>query len=93
MILYITDLALASRQFLGMINDIVFRPRLLIVDLTVSDAEMDTVLREVSKQLWRIIMLHSCFVLRRMFLVIIGSDNIALGELALGRARSRSREQ
>ena len=93
MILSITDLALASRQFLGMINDIIFRPRLLIVDLSVSDAEMDTVLREVSKQLWCIIARHSCFVLRRTFLVIIGSDNIALGELTLGRVRSRSREQ
>ena len=70
-----------------------FRPRLLIVDLSVSDAEMDTVLREVSKQLWCIIARHSCFVLRRTFLVIIGSDNIALGELTLGRVRSRSREQ
>ena len=38
--LEIDDVALASRQFLGMINDIVFWPRLLIVDLQVDEDEV-----------------------------------------------------
>jgi len=41
--LAIDDLALAKRQFLGMINDVVFWPRLLIVDLAVSAEETEAV--------------------------------------------------
>ena len=37
--LAIDDIPMAARQFLGMINDVVFWPRLLIVDLTVSEGE------------------------------------------------------
>lgn len=44
--LKIDDIALANRQFLGMINDVVFWPRLLIVDLTISNEEADQVVRE-----------------------------------------------
>ena len=44
--LAIRDLPLAKRQFLGMINDVVFWPRLLIVDLTISRDEADRVVRE-----------------------------------------------
>lgn len=44
--LQIDDLPLAKRQFLGMINDVVFWPRLLIVDLKLSEAEADHVVRE-----------------------------------------------
>lgn len=41
--LRIDDLSLATRQFLGMINDVVFWPRLLIVDLQVTAEETDRV--------------------------------------------------
>lgn len=40
------DTALAARQFLGMINDIIFWPRLLIVDLVVTEAEVTRVVDE-----------------------------------------------
>ena len=41
--LAIDDVAMAARQFLGMINDVVFWPRLLIVDLDVSPEEAHAV--------------------------------------------------
>ncbi len=44
--LAIDDLPLAKRQFLGMINDVVFWPRLLIVDLEVSAEEAEHVVVE-----------------------------------------------
>jgi TetR/AcrR family transcriptional regulator, regulator of autoinduction and epiphytic fitness len=37
--LTIADVPLAARQFLGMINDVVFWPHMLIIDLEVSDRE------------------------------------------------------
>jgi TetR/AcrR family transcriptional regulator, regulator of autoinduction and epiphytic fitness len=39
----IDDVPLAARQFLGMINDVIFWPRLLIADLTVDDGEVERV--------------------------------------------------
>lgn len=42
--LVITDIPLASRQFLGMINDLTFWPRFLIVDLQVSEGEIEKVI-------------------------------------------------
>lgn len=44
--LIIEDIDLATRQFLGMINDIVFWPRLLIADLVISKSMIDTVVDE-----------------------------------------------
>lgn len=38
--LAIADIPLAGRQFLGMINDVVFWPRFLIVDLVIDDSEV-----------------------------------------------------
>lgn len=42
-LLQIDDIPLAKRQFLGMINDVVFWPRQLIVDLEITPAESDAV--------------------------------------------------
>ena len=42
-LLAIHDIPLAKRQFLGMINDVVFWPRLLLVSLEVAREEVDTV--------------------------------------------------
>lgn len=42
----IADPALAARQLLGMINDVIFWPRLLIVDLMIDDAEVARVVAE-----------------------------------------------
>jgi AcrR family transcriptional regulator len=42
--LVITDIPLASRQFLGMINDIIFWPRFLIMDLKMSDSDIENVI-------------------------------------------------
>ena len=42
----IEDVPLAARQFLGMINDVVFWPRLLIPSLTLPPEEVDRVVRE-----------------------------------------------
>jgi len=41
--LAIDDVALAKRQFLGMINDVVFWPRLLIIDLRLTPEEIEAV--------------------------------------------------
>lgn len=42
--LVIVDIPLASRQFLGMINDIIFWPRFLIMDLKISDSDIENVI-------------------------------------------------
>jgi TetR/AcrR family transcriptional regulator, regulator of autoinduction and epiphytic fitness len=42
--LFIVDIPLASRQFLGMINDIIFWPRFLIMDLKISDSDIENVI-------------------------------------------------
>lgn len=39
----IADVPLAARQFLGMINDVIFWPRLLVRDLVVDEAEVERV--------------------------------------------------
>lgn len=44
--LTIDDIPMAARQFLGMINDVVFWPRLLVPELVLSDAERETVVGE-----------------------------------------------
>ena len=41
--LQIDDIPIAKRQFLGMINDVIFWPRLLIIDLEISAAEARTI--------------------------------------------------
>ncbi|MBC7869806.1 MAG: TetR/AcrR family transcriptional regulator [Chitinophagaceae bacterium] len=41
--LEIDDIPLAARQFLGMINDVIFWPRFLVVDLVVTDKEVTRV--------------------------------------------------
>jgi TetR/AcrR family transcriptional regulator, regulator of autoinduction and epiphytic fitness len=42
--LVIVDIPLASRQLLGMINDIIFWPRFLIMDLKISDSDIENVI-------------------------------------------------
>lgn len=42
--LVVEDVAIATRQFLGMINDIIFWPRFLIMDLQLSEAEVEHVI-------------------------------------------------
>jgi TetR/AcrR family transcriptional regulator of autoinduction and epiphytic fitness len=42
----IQDIPLAARQFLGMINDVIFWPRFLIMELEVSDIEVKRVVGE-----------------------------------------------
>ncbi|YAF98453.1 MAG: TetR/AcrR family transcriptional regulator [Nodularia sp. CChRGM 3473] len=42
--LVITDIPIATRQFLGMINDIIFWPRFLIVDLKMNESEIENVI-------------------------------------------------
>ena len=37
---------IATRQFLGMINDVVFWPKFLVVDLEVTDKEIKTIIKE-----------------------------------------------
>ncbi len=44
--MHIEDIPLAGRQFFGMINDVIFWPRFLKPDLTISDAEVEYVIRE-----------------------------------------------
>ena len=44
--LAIDNVPLAERQFLGMINDVVFWPRLLIIDLEISPEESASVVDE-----------------------------------------------
>jgi len=40
----VTDIPLAARQFLGMINDVIFWPRFLIMDLKISDSDIENVI-------------------------------------------------
>jgi len=47
--LQIKDIPLAARQFLGMINDIIFWPRFLITGLEMSEAEVEYVIIEAVK--------------------------------------------
>jgi TetR/AcrR family transcriptional regulator, regulator of autoinduction and epiphytic fitness len=47
--LVIEDIPMAARQFLGMINDVVFWPRLLVPELVLSDAERDVIVVEAVK--------------------------------------------
>jgi TetR/AcrR family transcriptional regulator, regulator of autoinduction and epiphytic fitness len=42
--LYIDDIAIATRQFLGMINDAIFWPHFLIIDLEQSEAEVQKII-------------------------------------------------
>lgn len=42
--LVIEDIPLASRQFLGMINDIIFWPRFLIINLEISESDIENVI-------------------------------------------------
>ncbi|MDJ0708529.1 MAG: TetR/AcrR family transcriptional regulator [Leptolyngbyaceae cyanobacterium MO_188.B28] len=42
--LTIEDIPIATRQFLGMINDVIFWPRLLIMDLEIDGSEIETVI-------------------------------------------------
>lgn len=51
--LAIEDLPLAKRQFLGMINDVVFWPRLLIVDLEISSEEIAHVVEQAVETFMR----------------------------------------
>lgn len=44
--LVIDDIPLAKRQFLGMINDVVFWPRMLVVDLEVSREEAHYIVKQ-----------------------------------------------
>lgn len=47
--LEIEDIPLAVRQFLGMINDLIFWPKFLITDLEISDAEVERVIVEATE--------------------------------------------
>jgi TetR/AcrR family transcriptional regulator, regulator of autoinduction and epiphytic fitness len=49
--LKIPDVKLATRQFLGMINDVVFWPHMLVMELPDSDAESQRVVRGAAKAL------------------------------------------
>ncbi|MBC7991769.1 MAG: TetR/AcrR family transcriptional regulator [Rhizobacter sp.] len=49
--LAIPDVKLATRQFLGMINDVVFWPHMLVVDLPDTDAEATRVIRGAARTL------------------------------------------
>lgn len=51
--LAISDIKLATRQFLGMINDVVFWPHLLVMDLPDSDAESHKVVRAAAQAIVR----------------------------------------
>ena len=42
--LSIADISIATRQFLGMINDIIFWPRFLIMDLKIDEIEIENVI-------------------------------------------------
>jgi TetR/AcrR family transcriptional regulator, regulator of autoinduction and epiphytic fitness len=50
--LKVKDAGLASRQFLGMINDIVFWPRTLVVDMNVTATEAAQVVDEAVETFW-----------------------------------------
>jgi TetR/AcrR family transcriptional regulator, regulator of autoinduction and epiphytic fitness len=45
----IQNIPLAARQFLGMINDVIFWPRFLVMGLKISDAEVESVVTEAVK--------------------------------------------
>lgn len=47
--LEIEDIPLAARQFLGMINDLIFWPKFLITDLEISDSEVERVILEATE--------------------------------------------
>jgi TetR/AcrR family transcriptional regulator, regulator of autoinduction and epiphytic fitness len=49
--LAIPDVKLATRQFLGMINDVVFWPHMLVMDLPDTDAEATRVIRGAARTL------------------------------------------
>jgi TetR/AcrR family transcriptional regulator, regulator of autoinduction and epiphytic fitness len=49
--LQVPDVKLATRQFLGMINDVVFWPHMLVMDLPESDAECARVVRGAARAL------------------------------------------
>jgi TetR/AcrR family transcriptional regulator, regulator of autoinduction and epiphytic fitness len=49
--LAISDVKLATRQFLGMINDVVFWPHMLVMDLPDTDAEATRVIRGAARTL------------------------------------------
>jgi len=44
--LAVEDVAMAARQFLGMINDLIFWPRFLVVDLEIADGDVRRVVSE-----------------------------------------------
>jgi TetR/AcrR family transcriptional regulator, regulator of autoinduction and epiphytic fitness len=46
---HIQDIPLAARQFLGMINDVIFWPRFLVMGLQITDAEVEGVVTEAVK--------------------------------------------
>jgi TetR/AcrR family transcriptional regulator, regulator of autoinduction and epiphytic fitness len=46
---HIQDIPLAARQFLGMINDVIFWPRFLVMGLAIDDAEAEKVVAEAVK--------------------------------------------
>lgn len=59
----IPDIPLAARQFLGMINDVIFWPRFLVMGLEISDADAETVVSEAVKTFlarYRIASLQPC---------------------------------
>lgn len=45
----ILDIPLAARQFLGMINDVIFWPRFLVMGLKITDAEVEAIVTEAVK--------------------------------------------
>jgi hypothetical protein len=42
----IGDIPLAARQFLGMINDVIFWPRFLVMDLEISEEDVEHAVSE-----------------------------------------------
>jgi TetR/AcrR family transcriptional regulator, regulator of autoinduction and epiphytic fitness len=46
---HISDIPLAARQFLGMINDVIFWPRFLVMGLEISDTEVEAIVTEAVK--------------------------------------------
>lgn len=48
-VLDIDDIPLSARQFLGMINDVLFWPRFLVLNLTFDEAECQRVVSEAAK--------------------------------------------
>lgn len=48
-VLAVPDPELATRQFLGMINDVVFWPRFLVIDLEISSEEIEQVVEQATQ--------------------------------------------